>query len=239
MLALRIVLRISIFYCHLLASKESRNAVDWINKTRTLLKELENVKHPGSRIRIIRVSKNRLGENKGQFGERDFIKRLVKEGVLGESDKDRKVYRRFESGEITLHPDKEPVPTVLRLLEITPEFAGYTEEIRPESDTARGTDSGKVAKRAKPKRDPLKLVAYNNLESQSLAILAAYDPGSNQIDIHIFGNEKPDQSAAMPDKVPNGFAFKCLWLREKLVKFADSPDPKERVIMPGKAKVEL
>lgn len=212
--------------------------MDWIKNTRTLVKELSSTKHPGSRIKLIRIAKNRSGDSKGKFGERDFVKSLVEEGAIGESETDRKVYKRFESGQIKLRPDKEPVPTVLRLLEITPEFAGYVQGGGPEEDSPRSTNTGKAAKKAKLVYIPLQLVAHNHLEDQSIALLVTYDPTSNKAEVHIFGNERPDQSV-LPEKFPDSFSVKELWLREQLVKFGDSSLKEQRQVMPGRARVEL
>jgi hypothetical protein len=210
--------------------------MDWIKKTRTLLKELEGTRHPGSRIKLIRSAKNRSGDSKGKFGERDFIKRLVEEGAINASDSDRRTCKRFESGEIVLKPGQEPVPTILRLLEVTPEFAGYIKKSGTEQDSSECADSSKAAKKVNLARKKLKLTAYNHLECQALSLLITHDPSTGIVEMHVFGNEKPDQKV-LPERFSKDFEIKEIWLREQLVKFADSKD--SRIVMPGKGKVEL
>ena len=208
----------------------------WIDKSRKLLDQLEGKAHPGVRVRLIREAKNRISEYAGEFSLKRMCERLVEEGALDGSDQARRAYKQFEKGARKFRLDQEPVPTVLSLLEVTPELAGYQSEDGPPEDTggSPAVVSGDGSGGGRTKRHkvrPLTLKIHNNLEDP-MTVLALRV--GDELELHIsHGDSRSDQSV-LEGKMDEGAEVKEIWVRGLLKKFAADPDSKQE--MPGKSK---
>jgi hypothetical protein len=214
--------------------------MDWTKSCRTLERDLESKKHPGSRIKVIREAKNRVGDSRGKFGQNDFCKILAEKGVLDGSDKDRRNYKQFENGARAYRADQEPIPTVLSLLEITPGFAGFSEEPGLKKDASgsasRGAKTGKVKGKSNGTSAPkaITLKVHNYLE-EPLTILALHKDGELELFIQHGDQRVPNEF--FEDRLGPEVSLKELWIRDKVVKFACSKEDRSEI--PGRIKAVL
>lgn len=209
--------------------------MEWTKSCRTLERDLKHKKHPGARIKVIREAKNRVGETKGKFGQNDFCKLLVEKGAIDGSDQARRIYKQFEKGARKLDASKEPIPTVLSLLEVTPELAGYHEEPKPAKDSPAPSSGSSKSQPRSTAGKPVTLKVHNYLEDP-ITVLAIHN-SKNELELIVqHGDSRVDQSL-FTDKIGKGTALKELWVRGMVVKFAASSD--DRTEIPGKSKAVI
>lgn len=210
--------------------------MEWTKSCRTLERDLKGKKHPGTRIKIIREAKNRVGDSKGKFGQNDFCKILVEKGALDASDQARRRYKHFENGERKATADTEPIPTVLSLLEVTPEFAGYNEEPRTKADPGVVPKADTKGKKAKSKHKPLTLKVHN-YHTDKLTIAALYDHDKNELELFICHGDWRIPVRYYEEKIGSNSNLKEIWVRDCVTKYGSDKDLVADV--PGKAKVVL
>ena len=204
-------------------------------------RDLKGKQHPGKRIKIIREAKNRAGDSKGKFGQNDFCKLLTEKGALDGSDQARRIYKQFESGARDISADQEPIPTVLSLLEVTPEFAGYNEELGVEKDTPRSASGDKTSKNSKKPSGPssaLTVKLHNYLEGCELTILIMHSQEKNEMELFVYPGDMRVPNEVYADKISGDISLKEIWVRDKAVKFG-SEDKEVRLDVPGRAKAVL
>jgi hypothetical protein len=213
--------------------------LEWINKSRTLEKSLEKHSKQGVRLKLIREARNRIADFKGQYSFKEVASELAKVKALTDDARGRKILKRFESGMIKIPVDKEPVVSLLKILDVTPEFAGYNneEEVKEKESKPKPVEqSSESSFEATAQGVKLNVSVINTVEERPITLYFKYYERSNppEIEVIIFGDEPA--SDKFKKKSTNICRTGEVWVSGKTIKFSDSPKSIEMV---GEASVSL
>lgn len=207
--------------------------MDWISKSRKLVKRLEVVKRPGKRLKLIREAKDRLGDSKGEYGFAKVATKLASMGAMKDDQGGRRVLKRFESGEIKIPHTKEPVASLIKLLGITPEFAGYsTEAEKAAPKVKRSGMTVKISTGPSSFDQPTSKKEYgvlirNHIEGAGMTLQVHFYPEIKEIVIELFGD------MPVPSPVRKKSTVKCrsgeIWVPGLSRKHTESTSPKNLV----------
>lgn len=198
--------------------------MEWTKKSRTLSKDVQKHSKPGVRLRIIREAKNRISDYKGSFSFKNIAIKLSEMGALDDTPAGRKVLKRFESGIIDVKETQEPAVSLMKILDVTPEFAGYTskEEAKPKQGVAV-VDAKKSSSISNKNTDGNKLsVRVENILERAISVYVKYydslDP--SHIEILVCGDEPvPDKYKLKNDKSRKTGE---LWVPALVYKYSDN-----------------
>lgn len=206
--------------------------MDWISKSRKLKKLLTSVQKPGRRLKIIRESKNRIGDFKDEFGFAKVAAKLAEMGAMKDDRGSRKILKRFENGEIKISHTKEPISSLIKLLDITPEFAGYGVEEEKEKEEAKkpkragalvSLGSKKSTFEGSTSKREYSVTLHNHIEHSGMNLQVKYYPELKEVVIELFGD------MPVPQKMKHKGTVKCrsgeIWVPGLSYKYAESANP--------------
>jgi hypothetical protein len=171
--------------------------MSWTEKSRSLNKKLENVKHIGKRIEVIRACRSGIpGEN--GFGKREFTN-----SVCGEDANARKVFKQFLAGARNFKLSSPIVSKAIEILEVPPSLVGEEEKEAPPPPRKEETKPVKT-KRTKT----INLRVKNHLRDINVNLLADYNPSTGDLVIHLFD----DVPVSKELKKGKGHVYREVWV---------------------------